>query len=70
MSKINTATKYVSAAMLVFLHCKKFRRIYGRIAGNQLPGYIPLSFTGTRKNYLAWEDRKEQDGVTYGRVAI
>ena len=48
-----TATKYVTAAMLVFLHCKKFRRIYGRIAGNQLPGYIPLFFMGTRKNYLA-----------------
>ena len=49
---------------------KNIRRIYGRIAGNQLPGHVPLFFTGTRKNYLAWQDRKEQGSVTYGSVAI
>ena len=51
-------------------HCKKIRRIYSRIAGNQLPGHVPLFFTGTLKNYLAWQDKKEQGSVTYDSVAI
>ena len=28
---------------------KTIRRIYGRIAGNQLPGHVPLFLTVTRK---------------------
>ena len=28
---------------------KNIRRIFGRIADNQLPGHLPLFFTGTRK---------------------
>ena len=49
---------------------KNIRRIYGRIAGNQLPGHVLLFYTGTRKNYLAWQDRKVQDSAIYGSVAI
>ena len=48
----------------ILLHSKNIHRIYGRIAGNQLPGHVLLFFTGTRKNYLAWQDRKEQGSVT------
>ena len=51
-------------------HCKNIRKIYGRIAENQLPGHVPLFFTEIRKNYLAWQDRKGQGSVTYGSVAI
>ena len=28
--------------MIMCLHCKNIRRIYGRITGNQLPGHVPL----------------------------
>ena len=33
----------------ILLHSKNIHRIYGRIAGNQLPGHVLLFFTGTRK---------------------
>ena len=49
---------------------KNIHRINGRKAGNQLPGHVPLFFTGSRKNYLVWQDRKEQGSVSYGRIAI
>ena len=54
------------------MHCKNIRIIYGRTAGNQLPGHVPLFFTGTRKNYLEWQNRKEQGicNVVYSSVAI
>ena len=29
---------------------KNIRRMHGKISGNQLPGHVPLFFTGTRKN--------------------
>ena len=32
-----------------FCTVKNIRRIYGRIAGNQLPGHVRQFFTGTRK---------------------
>ena len=56
--------------ILIKYTVKNIRRIYGRIAGNQLPGQVPLIFTGTRKKYLAWQDRKKQGSVTYGSVVI
>ena len=31
---------------------ESIRKIYSRIAGNQLPGHVPLFLTGTNKNYL------------------
>ena len=52
-----------------FSPVQSIRRIYGRIAGNQLLA-VPLYFTETHKNYLAWQDKKEQGSVTYGSVAI
>ena len=43
----STLTKLLLLSLLV--HCKNIRRIYGRIAGNQMPGHVPLFFMGTRK---------------------
>ena len=51
-------------------HRKNVSRIYGMIAGNQLPGHVPLFFTETLKNYLAWQDRKEPGSVTNGTLAM
>ena len=66
------ANTCISRVMHILINytVKNIRRIYGRIAGNQLPGQVPLIFTGTRKKYLAWQDRKKQDSVTNGSVVI
>ena len=62
-------TGCIDIPIMLYKHCytvKNILRIYGRIAGNQLSGHVPLFFRGTRKNDLAWRDRKEQGSVTYG----
>ena len=33
------------------VHCKNFRRFYGKITGNQLQVQYPLFFTGARKHF-------------------
>ena len=57
-SIIPSLKPYLSLVKMALCMCtvKNIRRIYGRMAGNRLPGHVPFFFfffTETRKNYLA-----------------